>query len=142
VSGRLIIDLHGVQCYVPLRWHKYTDRQRQAVADQVASLNRTGKLAAFTLHRITQTDSGRSMLGYSYTMQAGVGKAAIAAGRERHIRDMCQNAINHDVGAPGNTTTGGLTDRQWLAQSVLNILDGTIDAQIRQEAADGQARDT
>lgn len=57
----------------------------------------------------------------------------LAAGREQHVRDICKTAIQHDVGAPGWSTTGGLTDRQWLAQSVLNILDGKIDRQIERE---------
>jgi hypothetical protein len=44
----------------------------------------------------------------------------IDAGRIDHVRDICTTAIARD----------GLTDRAWLAQSVLNILDGKIDVQI------------
>lgn len=59
----------------------------------------------------------------------------IDAGRIRHIRDICQRSMEYDKGAADYTfTTGGLTDRQWLARSVLNILEGNIDAQIMQEA--------
>ena len=56
----------------------------------------------------------------------------LQAGRIRHVRDLCQGAIERDQGVyPGNSHA--LTDRQWLAQSVLNILDGKIDAQIVDE---------
>lgn len=51
------------------------------------------------------------------------------AGRLDHIRDLCLKAIDRDKDAyPGNPSA--LTDRAWLAQSVLNILDGKIDPQI------------
>lgn len=53
----------------------------------------------------------------------------VVAGRIRHIREMCTSAIRRDAGAAG----GGLTDRAWLAESVLNILSGTIDEQILRE---------
>lgn len=61
-------------------------------------------------------------------------QTVIALGRINHVRDICDRAMEYDKGSPGFTTTGGLTDRQWLARSVLNILDGNIDAQIREEA--------
>jgi hypothetical protein len=45
-------------------------------------------------------------------------------GRIGHVRAMCNNALERD---------GRNTDRAWLAQSVINILDGLIDAQIVEE---------
>lgn len=51
------------------------------------------------------------------------------AGRIDHIRDICQKAITQDSNVyPHNPNA--LTDRAWLAQSVLNILNGNIDEQI------------
>lgn len=38
-----------------------------------------------------------------------------------HVRAICNNALERD---------GRNTDRAWLAQSVINILDGLIDAEI------------
>ena len=54
----------------------------------------------------------------------------IQEGRGRHVRDMCEGSILRDQ---GKLPRGCLTDRQWLAQGVLNILDGNIDDQIREE---------
>ena len=48
----------------------------------------------------------------------------IHVGRINHIRDMCQ----HYAAEPN--ANGG--ERKWLAQSVLNILGGNIDEQIRE----------
>lgn len=45
-------------------------------------------------------------------------------GRVEHVRGLCRNALDCD---------GAYTDRAWLAQSVLNVLNGNIDAQIRDE---------
>lgn len=45
-------------------------------------------------------------------------------GRVEHIRDLCRRSLDRD---------GKYTDQGWLAQSVLNILNGNIDAQIRDE---------
>lgn len=53
---------------------------------------------------------------------------ALTDGRIRHIREFCAAQISHDA-LPG----GGLTNRAWCAQGVLNILDGNIDDQIRAE---------
>lgn len=53
------------------------------------------------------------------------------AGRIAHVRDICVKAIEHDGVQPDNPLA--LTNRQWLAQSVINILDGLIDAQIARE---------
>jgi hypothetical protein len=61
----------------------------------------------------------------------------VTEGRLRHIRDICISAIEHDKGSPDRDVMDGLTDRQWLAQSILNILNGNIDAQILEEAAKG-----
>jgi hypothetical protein len=54
----------------------------------------------------------------------------IEKGRIAHVRDICSKAIDYDDGKAG---VAGLTDRAWLAWSVLNILDGLIDAQIKRE---------
>lgn len=45
-------------------------------------------------------------------------------GRIGHIRAICDKALARD---------GKFTDRAWLAQSVINILDGLIDEQIKRE---------
>lgn len=45
--------------------------------------------------------------------------------RAAAIEELCTNSISHDT-----HHTGGLTDRAWLAQSVLNILEGKIDDQL------------
>lgn len=55
----------------------------------------------------------------------------LIAGRIGHIQDICRNAIEHD--RPLETAPHHWTDRHWLAQSVLNILGGKIDAQIISE---------
>jgi hypothetical protein len=57
-------------------------------------------------------------------------KGVLLSARVEHVRDICTRAIEFDN---RHTTANGLTDRQWLAQSVLNILDGKIDHQIREE---------
>lgn len=57
-------------------------------------------------------------------------EARMQEGRLRHVRDMCASSIEHDK---GKLPRGCLTDRQWLAQNVLNVLDGSIDDQIREE---------
>jgi hypothetical protein len=53
----------------------------------------------------------------------------LIAGRISHIQDICRSAIEFDA----TKTYAGATDRQWLAQSVLNILGGNIDTQIISE---------
>lgn len=66
--------------------------------------------------------------GVSHSPTPG-SQTSLTAGRIAHIREMCQNAIVGDSNVyPHNPLA--LTDRAWLAQSVLNILDGNIDAQI------------
>lgn len=49
-------------------------------------------------------------------------------GRIQHVRAICESSIKHD-----GDTNQGQTARQWLAQSVLNVLDGAIDEQIAKE---------
>ena len=53
-------------------------------------------------------------------------------GRIRHIREMCSNFIRFDS-SKAPVGSSALTDRAWLAQGILNILDGAIDAQIDRE---------
>lgn len=53
------------------------------------------------------------------------------AGRVRYIRMLCERALKLDIPQPG---TVALSDRAWLAQAVLNIMDGNIDQQILAEA--------
>lgn len=50
----------------------------------------------------------------------------LVAGRMRHVRNICESTIEFDGGS-------AMTNRQWLAWSVLNILDGKIDDQIHTE---------
>lgn len=57
-----------------------------------------------------------------------VSPLALIGGRVRHVEEMCRSAVALDA-AKGR----GLTDRAWLAQSVLNILHGSIDDQISEE---------
>jgi hypothetical protein len=59
------------------------------------------------------------------------GQLNLIAGRIEHVRAICESSIAHDR---HGARPGELTDRQWLAQSVLNILDGNIDAQIITDA--------
>lgn len=53
-------------------------------------------------------------------------QAQLLAARIAHIRDICTKAIELD----SPRETDGWTDRHWLAQSVLNILDGKIDDEL------------
>lgn len=55
-------------------------------------------------------------------------------GRIRHVRAMCMSSMEFDAGKAG----GGLTDRAWLAEGVLAILDGAIDDQIVEESEAGR----
>jgi hypothetical protein len=50
----------------------------------------------------------------------------LIAGRINHIQSLCRAFVK----AP---ETRGMTEREWLAQSVLNILGGNIDEQIIRE---------
>ncbi len=72
---------------------------------------------------------------YEYPAEVVLERAAqqrLIAGRITHVRDICQKAIERDQGMfPGNPNAQ--SDRHWLAQSVINILDGLIDDQIRRE---------
>lgn len=52
--------------------------------------------------------------------------SALIAGYLSHIQDICRTFVRLD----GDAKHEGLTHRAWLAQSVLNILGGNIDAQI------------
>lgn len=54
----------------------------------------------------------------------------IKAGRIAHVRDVCARSMEHDAGKAG---VGALTNRAWLAETVLAILDGAIDEQIWEE---------
>jgi len=51
------------------------------------------------------------------------------------VRDFCKDQLTWDaIKTSGNgSAKGGLTDRAWCAQSVLNILDGNIDDQLRSD---------
>jgi hypothetical protein len=51
----------------------------------------------------------------------------IVQGRIQYVRDICNKTLERD---DWNTRDGWNTDRAWLAQSVINILDGLIDDQI------------
>lgn len=50
----------------------------------------------------------------------------LMSSRVEAVRDACKSSIEFDAGKAGL----GLTDRAWLAQSVINILDGLIDDQL------------
>lgn len=54
--------------------------------------------------------------------------ALLVAGRIGHVKTLCQHAMDFDA-----LPQGELSNRAWLAQSVLNILDGSIDPQITAE---------
>lgn len=54
--------------------------------------------------------------------------ALLVAGRLGHVRKLCESSMEFDAMEPE-----GLSNRAWLAHSVLNILDGNIDAQITDE---------
>lgn len=72
---------------------------------------------------------------YEYPDEVVLARAAqdrLAAGRIRHVRAICENAIERDKD-PNDPSRPVQTDRKWLAQSVLNILDGLIDPQIIEE---------
>lgn len=58
----------------------------------------------------------------------------LIAGRISHIQDICRRTIEHERAVEGGENRW--TDRHWLAQSVLNILGGNIDAQIISELTD------
>lgn len=63
---------------------------------------------------------------YEYPSEVVLARAAVArvlAHRIKHIRAVCQTCMDTD---------GAFTDRRWLAETVLNILDGKIDIQIQQ----------
>lgn len=48
----------------------------------------------------------------------------LIAGRIEHVRYVCAKSIERD----GGFLERAWTDRHWLAQSILNILDGNVDA--------------
>lgn len=65
---------------------------------------------------------------YEYPDEVVLARAAqdrLAAARIKAVREFCADQIVYDA-LPG----GGLTDRAWCAQSVLNVLDGNIDSQL------------
>jgi hypothetical protein len=66
-----------------------------------------------------------------FTQATAMNEAQLTAGRIKHVQDICRKAIEHD--RPYETSPNHWTDRHWLAQSVLNILGGKIDDQIRAE---------
>jgi hypothetical protein len=49
----------------------------------------------------------------------------LVAKRIGRVQDICSTAIEHERARE----TGRWTDRHWLAQSVLNVLEGNIDYQ-------------
>lgn len=51
-------------------------------------------------------------------------KRKLQEGRIAHIRDICKGCLERD---------SPYSDRAWLAETVLDILDGNIDAQIEYE---------
>jgi hypothetical protein len=53
----------------------------------------------------------------------------LIAGRISHIQQICRRAVERDADA----AYPNLTNRAWLAKSVLNILAGNIDEQIISE---------
>jgi hypothetical protein len=63
------------------------------------------------------------------TLKSTLGSNELIAGRIEHVRDICQTSIQHD--SHRETGPTHWTDRHWLAQSVINILDGKIDYQIK-----------
>ena len=56
---------------------------------------------------------------------------AVAAGQRARIQSLCLSSI--EVDRPRERGSDDWTDRHWLAQSILNILGGAIDDQIRAE---------
>ena len=56
-----------------------------------------------------------------------MGCDSLTAARIKHVRQQCESSIEFDQFA---VKLPNLTDRAWLAQSVLNILDGKIDHQL------------
>jgi hypothetical protein len=68
---------------------------------------------------------------FEYPAEVVYARAAeqrLAAARIAYVHDLCAKAIEHD--RPIETGPNHWTDRHWLAQSVLNILDGQIDDQL------------
>lgn len=49
--------------------------------------------------------------------------------RMKSIRTFCESNMVHDAGK----ADGGLTDRAWACQCILNILDGLIDEQLLED---------
>ena len=75
--------------------------------------------------------NGGQMDTYEYPAEVVLARAAeqrLAAARIAYVRDLCAKAIEHD--RPQEASPNHWTDRHWLAQSVLNILDGKIDSQL------------
>lgn len=52
--------------------------------------------------------------------------AELTHARIQAVRDFCADQITHD-----DLPSGGLTNRAWCAQSVLNILNGLTDWQLK-----------
>lgn len=51
-------------------------------------------------------------------------RIATVDNRIKHVRALCESSIEFDR---RHERADGWTDRHWLAQSVLNILDGNVD---------------
>lgn len=49
--------------------------------------------------------------------------------RMKSIRTFCESNMVHDAGK----ADGGLTNRAWACQCILNILDGLIDEQLLED---------
>lgn len=73
----------------------------------------------------TAKHPGKVFPNYGTTLNT---PALLVAGRIGHVRKLCESSMEFDATEPG-----GLSNRAWLAHSVLNILDGNIDAQINDE---------
>lgn len=62
---------------------------------------------------------------------SGLGDLQLVGARLDAIRQLCEHYRNGEAEAVHDN---GWTDRQWLAQTVLNILDGAIDDQLTRTA--------
>ena len=79
--------------------------------------------------------SDRTRHTYRRMAQAAIhvlGADALTAARIKMVRVQCESSIAFDQ-YPGLKYPALRTDRAWLAQSILNILDGKIDDQLGDE---------
>lgn len=54
---------------------------------------------------------------------------ALLAARVADVKKLCESSIEFDK----EDGAGGLTNRAWLASSIINVLDGAIDKQLLEE---------